>query len=403
MGTPIEQKKKIALVLSGGGIKAAAFHMGVCLALRQKGFTFRGGSKLQVSQSQPPEPKTIQLYVGSSAGAFMSALLASGYDIDTIIDSFQVGILGKPKRKASGLPPIRYRDIFRLNGSGFSRILPGLLSFHPRQRLLSHLQFSGGFETLLKDRFQLNGFFTTKGLAEYLSTKALPFPHFQDLGVELFVVGTQLNHSRKVIFGKFPDIRKDENLMFINNANIAEAVAASVALPPVFAPYGIPNPEGKIFYFYDGEIRDTLSTHVAADHGADLIISSSSIQPYHYTEKVGSLHRFGLPVIINQALYQVIQQKIERHKKSIEQAQATYDAIHSYCKHHGISDEHREKILDIVRQRLNLHPDVDYIDISPRPRDVEMFFADHFSLKPNILETIIKIGFKSALAQLRHY
>ena len=29
-------KKKIALVLSGGGIKAAAFHIGVCLALQEK-------------------------------------------------------------------------------------------------------------------------------------------------------------------------------------------------------------------------------------------------------------------------------------------------------------------------------------------------------------------------------
>jgi predicted acylesterase/phospholipase RssA len=32
----IHGKKKIGLVLSGGGIKAAAFHIGVCLALKEK-------------------------------------------------------------------------------------------------------------------------------------------------------------------------------------------------------------------------------------------------------------------------------------------------------------------------------------------------------------------------------
>ena len=44
----LSQKKKIALVLSGGGVKAAAFHIGVCLALKEKGFRFAGGSAEEV-------------------------------------------------------------------------------------------------------------------------------------------------------------------------------------------------------------------------------------------------------------------------------------------------------------------------------------------------------------------
>ena len=46
----IHKKKKIALVLSGGGIKAAAYHIGVCLALKEKGFVFAGGPKELVRQ-----------------------------------------------------------------------------------------------------------------------------------------------------------------------------------------------------------------------------------------------------------------------------------------------------------------------------------------------------------------
>ena len=75
----IRDKKKIALVLSGGGIKAAAFHIGVCLALQEKGFKFAGGTKEMVRQQHPnEEPMTIRLYVGSSAGAFVASILAAG-------------------------------------------------------------------------------------------------------------------------------------------------------------------------------------------------------------------------------------------------------------------------------------------------------------------------------------
>src|SRR5690606_19579027 len=64
----LNSKSKIGLVFSGGGIKAAAFHIGVCLALREKGFRFAGGSKDEVEQLSTLDPKRlIRLYVGSSA------------------------------------------------------------------------------------------------------------------------------------------------------------------------------------------------------------------------------------------------------------------------------------------------------------------------------------------------
>ncbi len=401
MAIQVSKKRKVALVLSGGGIKAAAFHLGVCLALKQKGFHFRGGSRLQQAQAGHPSSGGIELYVGSSAGAFVTALLASGYELDAIIQAFRVGIFGATQKKPGTLPPLRYRDIFQLNGAGTKQLVPNFVPFWGKPSVISSLRLEGGLESMMKKRFHLNGFFTTRGLEKYLAEKALPFPQFQDLGVDLFVVGTQLNHSRKVLFGNFSENWKNENLMHIHNASIAQAVAASVALPPVFAPFPIRDPSGKEFYFYDGEIRDTLSTHVAADHGADLVISSSSIQPYHFTERIGSLHQFGIPVIINQALYQVIQQKIDRHVKGLATARSTYEAVQAYCKQNDIPKEHVEKILEILRQQLNFHPNVDYIDISPRPRDVDMFFADHFSLKPVVIEKIMKIGFKSALSRLR--
>ena len=158
---------------------------------------------------------------------------------------------------------------------------------------------------------------------------------------------------------------------------------------------------GKEIFFFDGEIRDTLSTHVAADHGADLVISSYSVQPYHYSPKLGSLHEFGIPAIINQALYQVIEKKIERHRDFHDRISQVYSGIESYCKHEGIPAEQRDQLLKIVTDRAQYRREVDYVYIHPNPRDHKMFFADHFSLSPDILSDIVHIGFKAAISHLK--
>lgn len=394
----IQSKKKLGLVLSGGGIKAAAFHIGVCLALKEKGFQFAGGSKEIARQKYPADsPRTFRLYVGSSAGAFVSACLASGYEPESLVNAFQLGSGETPTYDESDLRflrPILYRSLFSMNGRRMLRFLPDVL--------LKKSLVRGGLEAFVKNGFKLNGLFTTKGIESFLRKEALVDNEFSRLGAELYIVATQLNHSRKAIFGNFPEAYKTANTKFINDSTISEAVAASTALPPVFAPYGIKEGKKEIFY-YDGEIRETLSSHIAADHGCDMIISSYSVQPYHYTEEMGSLHHYGIPVIINQALYQVIEQKIQKHIEWQSNLRQIHKEIDRYCLSKQIPEEHREKILEIIRQKVNFRPEVDSIYIHPRPQDYEMFFVDHFSLNPVILERIVKIGFRAAITVLRRY
>lgn len=395
----IRGKKKVGLVLSGGGIKAAAFHIGVCLALKEKGFKFAGGHKDTVRQRFPADqPMTIRLYVGSSAGAFVSAILASGYDPESLVNAFQLGSGETPTYDEGDLRflrPLSYRHIFSMNGTRMLRFIP--------DAILRRSLVSGGVEAFLKNGFKLNGLFTTKGMENYLRRDALIDNEFSRLGVELYVIATQLNHTRKAIFGNFPQKSKTTSTMYVNDATISDAVAASTSLPPVFAPYGIRDSDGKELYYYDGEIRETLSAHVAADHGCDLVISSYSVQPYHYTEEMGSLHRYGIPVIINQALYQVIEQKISKHIEWQSNLRQIYKEIDRYFKEKNLPAEHREKVLEIIRQKVNYRPEVDYIYINPVAQNYEMFFVDHFSLNPDILERIVRIGFKSTLNTLRRY
>ncbi|MNT24814.1 hypothetical protein D3C72_1603100 [compost metagenome] len=250
---------------------------------------------------------------------------------------------------------------------------------------------------------KLNGLFSTKGIESYLRKEVLIDNDFARLGVELFIIGTQLNHSRKAIFGNFPESYKTANTKYINYATISDAVAASASLPPVFTPYGIKKPDGKEIFYYDGEIRDTLSSHVAADYGADLVISSYSIQPYHFNEEMGSLHNYGIPVILNQALYQVVQQKIAKNIQYKNDIRGIYNAVEGYFKQANLPEEHRKKILEIIEKRVNYHPNVDYIYVAPRPQNYEMFFVDHFSLNPDILSRIVRIGFKSGINSLRQF
>lgn len=395
----IREKKKIGLVLSGGGIKAAAFHIGVCLALKEKGFRFAGGTKDLVRHAYPEgDPLTVRVYVGSSAGSFVSSILASGYDVESLVNAFQLGTRHKARftgRHIKALRPFSYRYVFAFNGRS-------LLNYVPRS-LFGDSWLAGGFEAFMKSGLKLNGFFTTAGVERYLRKHALVENDFSRLGVELYVVATQLNHSRKVIFGPYPESWKTADTKFVHYASISEAVASSTALPPVFAPYGIHRPDGKELFFYDGEIRETLSAHIAADNGCDLVISSYSVQPYHFTNEVGSLHRYGIPVILNQALYQAIQQKIAKHIEWNQRHKELYTTIDTFFKDEGLPEAKRKKLLEKLEKQIHMRPSTDYIYISPRAQNPDMFFADHFSLNATTLEKIVRIGFKSALHALRPY
>ncbi len=388
-----KNKKSIALVLSGGGIKAAAFHIGVCLALEEKGFKFRGGLKKEAS-SEELEPFSVNTYVGSSAGAMISSFLASGYTVEDLIIAFEMGI---KKRSLTNprLKPLTYWDIFALNSPGFLRAIP--TKFRTKSLV------TGGFESFLKNGFKLNGLFSTRGLEKYLRNHVLPTNNFDELSSKLYIVATALNSSRKAVFGPHQESGYNDTVMNLNFATISDAAAASMALPPVYCPYGVKNERDETIYFFDGEIRDTLSTHVAADNGADLVIASYSIQPYHFNEKMGSLHEYGIPLILNQALYQVVEQKILKNMEYQDNIKAVYKAIEGYFKEANLPEDHKQKILEIVEKRTNVRNDVDYMYIHPNPQDYEMFFVDHFSLNREILERIVKIGFKSALKVLRKY
>jgi predicted acylesterase/phospholipase RssA len=371
-------------VASGGAIKAACFHMGVCLALKERGFEFLGGLRGGIASTFPAD-RTFTSYVGSSAGAFFCAMLASGYQLDEISDSFSGAVsTGRLRR-------IAWHEVFRPVRPQPMRYVRDILRKRRRE---------GGLESYLQWAFPGSGLFRTDGIADYLRKEVLPATDFHALAPELYITGTALDYSRKVVFGPRRNEERD-GVVYEDRVSIQDAVAASTALPPVFRPYEIKNGAYPGYYF-DGEIRDTLSTGTAKDIGADLIIASYTHQPYHYHQAFGSLIDYGIPSIAVQAIYLAIEQKIRLHKRSRQDREVVMEITDRFFREHKLDDRLRRQLLDELTLALRHRPGVDYIFLHPED-EAEFFFAEHFDLSRRGVARAVQLAHKHALNQLKPY
>lgn len=406
----IGSKKKIAFVCSGGASKAGAFHLGVALALQEQGFRFTGGlsQPTQAGTTGPskpniPGPMEIGTYVGSSAGSMICAMLAAGYSLENIFNSFRGKTSDDPLDNIpKPLPPLTYTKMFRLR-SGIAREQLEQLLF---LRQMFGAVAKGDWESLVQMKWlKFTGLFSTVGIEEYMRQDVLPSDSFKDYQSDLFIPATQLNHSRKVVFGKYryQPPPHDLTCQYDNDVGISQAVAASTALPFVFSPYPIAGADGSKTYYIDGEVRETLSTHVAVDAGADLIIASYTHQPVHLKKGLGSLTEHGLPAILIQSIYLLVEQKINNHVHSKKIQRNAIEAVHQYCKQQGVAEEHRRRILEILEAEMHHRRDVDSIYVHPSPNDVAMFHGEHFSLSARRMQDYVRSGFRAGIETLRRY
>ncbi len=401
----IGSKRKIAFVCSGGASKAGAFHLGVALALQEQGFKFYGGLNPKSGPIQSPRPMEISTYVGSSAGSIIASYLAAGYSLDNIFNSFLTK--KTPLTDPADMTP---KVLPRLTYPTMLKIRPGLAGEQLRQvaylkKIVSNL-FDGKWEDVLQLRWlKTTGFFTTAGIEQFFREEVLPSNSFHDYIADLFIVATQLNHSRKVVFGKYSyqPPAHDLSCQYDNDVVISQACAASAALPPLYAPYPVKNRNGTPIHYIDGEIRDTLSTHVAVDAGADLVIASYTHQPYHFMKEIGSLTEYGLAPIVVQSIFLLVEQKINNTIHNNDVQRNAINAVSRYCKEQALTEEHRRRICEILEKELHHRSDVDTIYIHPSPTDAQVFFGDNFSLSPKKLSEYVKSGFRAAIEVLSKY
>jgi predicted acylesterase/phospholipase RssA len=369
------RNKKIALVLSGGVVKAAAWHLGVAMALEELGFTFKSNAPKQ-------SDLMISTYVGSSAGALVNLMFASGLHPVDIIQAHLNNDFSKT-------PPITYKDMLHIRRP---------IKRPPQARIYDPLEgFPLIIKKLIEPFYKIDGLFTTQGLANYLTKNIILSNNYEDYNADLFTVATQLDNSRKCIFSKYnyPNPEHDSTAHYYTGIPIVESVASSMSVPPFYAPYPIKNKiTNQIDYYIDGEIRETLSTHVAIDNGCEYIISSWTHTPYHYHDEIGSLVNYGLPAIGLQSIYLLIQKKIVASRAKRANAKDIIDTIHKYLVENKFSKSHQRKILSILERKLNYDPKVKLIDIYPKHNDYQIFFKNSFSLNPNNMSEVVRLGFR---------
>ena len=380
--------KKIALVLSGGMVKAGAWHLGVARALEDLGFSFVHNHSPPNAESNP----SISTYVGSSAGSLVGLYLASG------LEPAKIAAINTKKMEGE-IPPLSYRDIFRFRKTFKKSIGKG--DYGPFS------EFPKILRLLLAPALATSGFFSTRGICNYVREHVLLSDSFEDYKADLFVVATQLDRCRKVVFSKhdYPPPRHDsEGTAYYTQTGISDAIAASMSVPPFYAPWPIKNNHtGRTDYYIDGEIRETLSTHVAFDNNCDLLISSWTHTPYHYQEEIGSLVHYGLPAICTQAIFLMIQKKIVAARDSHRLSREVVGSVSDYMKEQKFSEDHRKGILDMLEEKFHYRPDVQLIDIFPRPDEHKMFFHNSFTLSPRQNSEIIALARQRTLETFKDF
>ncbi|MFN8370003.1 MAG: patatin-like phospholipase family protein [Bacteriovoracaceae bacterium] len=380
------KNKKIALVCSGGVVKAAAWHVGVSLALEELGFSYKTNKSVL---NKTPDALEISTLVGSSAGALVSIFLTAGLSPQDILNStLHMG--------NSSLKPVSYSDLLSVR----------LAHKKPRQSVV-YQPFEGLpslVRKLLMPIVNTSGLFTTVGLENYIRKHVISSNRFEDYAADLFIVATQLDHSKKVIFSKYnyPNPAHDVTAVYQTGVNISEAAAGSMSVPPFYAPYPIISND-QLTYYIDGEIRETLSTHIAIDNQCDFIISSWTHTPYHYHDEVGSLINYGLPAICLQAIYLMIQKKIVDAREKRLTSADIINSVHEYMKSEKFSAKHTREIVSILERKLNYKPNIRLIDIYPKASNYSLFFSSAFSLNPKNSAKILKMGYRRTMEVFKNY
>ena len=310
---------RVALVLGGGGITGAAYHLGVLNAMN--------------AMSERASVNDFDLYVGTSAGSAVAACLANGITPEELI-------LANLGHESASIPGIGADEVMTPDRKGLLRALVrwpvGVVG--ALRRYIGH-----PFTTSLIDGLGAiaeglpPALYTTDGTEKYLR-ELLEVPErsnkFDGTRRRLFITATDLDTAERVVFG-------EEDAP---QADISEAAAASSAIPLMYAPRQL----GERNYV-DGGLKSTTNIEVAIAHGAKLVICINPLVPYVHDARYLLPSATGLP---------------SRH---IAQKGFPHIAAQTF---RIMAQAQVEKELEVI---AHAHPDVDLILVEPRRDDEHLF------------------------------
>ncbi|HNI84453.1 MAG TPA: patatin-like phospholipase family protein [Ottowia sp.] len=272
------------MALAGGGPLGGIYEVGACVALEE---AIDGLSLVNAD-----------VYVGVSAGSFVAASLANGFEPRRLARM----LLGSDGSQAFD-PSLLLRPALReyLNRA---RAIPRL-ALQAAREYLGNPWRHGLFESFQRlSRAIPTGLFDGAGVDAVLRRQFSEVGRsndFRRLKARLYVVATDLDSGQAVAFG---GPGRDD-------VPISTAVQASAALPGLFPPVEI---QGR--HYVDGALIKTLHASVALRDGVDLLLCVNPLVPFdaQLAEQHGAGHRQlsegGLPVVLAQTFRAIIRSRM---------------------------------------------------------------------------------------------
>jgi len=337
-------RSKTALVLGGGGFTGGVYEIGALRAL----------DLLSVNRTV----NQFDVYVGTSAGAFVAAAVANGV---TPEEMMRVLVQQVP----SPFPDARISSLLRPNYREFLSkgvLIPFRLAQVVRRLLGDVGQISAVDIVVGLAEALPSGLYSGEGIESYVR-RVLSDPDrtddFRLLQNELYLAATDLDTCERIVLGA-----EDWD-----DVTISRAVAASGALPMIYRPVKVKDRE-----LVDGGIVSTTNLDIAVEAGAKFIVVVNPLVPY-----VNDFQK-RIPTIAGSRA---------RHVSDMGFPQIGYQSFKllAYQRLHELAQRWEER-----------YPGVDIILIEPEPNDELMFQTSIMNFTSRV--DIARHGFQSVTLKL---
>src|SRR5579859_3860867 len=340
------QRSKSALVLGGGGFTGGVYEIGALRAL----------DLLSVNRTV----NEFDVYVGTSAGAFVAGAVANGITPEEMMRVIVQQVPTPfPDARISALLHPNYRELVSKGVQlplRFAQVVRGLVRDIGS---VSAVDLVVGLAEALP-----SGLYTGDGVERYVRT-ILSGPDrtndFRLLARELYLAATDLDTCERIVLGAegWDDVP------------ISQAVSASGALPMIYKPVKVKDRE-----LVDGGIVSTTNVDIAVEAGAKFIVVVNPLVPY-----VNDFQRW-IPTLTGSR---------PRRVSDMGFPQIGYQAFKllAYQRLHEIAQRWEER-----------YPGVDIILIEPEPNDELMFQTSIMNYTSRV--DIARHGFQSVTLKLAH-
>jgi NTE family protein len=338
------RRSKTALVLGGGGFTGGVYEIGALRAL----------DLLSVNRTV----NQFDVYVGTSAGAFIASMAANGITPEEMM------------RVVNRQVPTPFRDIdvgtlLRPNLVEFARsgaMLPFKLAKIARG-LAGQLGSVSAMDIVLSLAEVLpSGMYSGSGIEDYVRT-VLSDPDrtddFRLLDNELYLAATDLDTCERIVFGAND----------WDDVPISTAVRASTALPMVYKPVRVKDRE-----LVDGGIVSTTNLDIAVEAGAKFVVVVNPLVPYVNDFSKTESGLLGTRV---------------RHISDMGFPQIGYQSFKLLAY---------QRLHEMARQWEQRYPGVDIVLVEPEPNDELMFQTSIMNFTSRV--EIARHGFESVTLKL---